>query len=130
MPINTAAADTSNGLLLSTVIIYAIAMLCYACDFAFAKHRVLAEVSEAADVAVPELVAAGAGGPAAASAGGSSAGGQTTSVSGSRPPAGIGGSKPTSRWPSGFWLRLAFSLTCVGVAVQVCAICTRGIAED
>ena len=44
MPINAAAADTSNGLLLSAVIIYAIAMLCYAFDLAFAKHRVLAGV--------------------------------------------------------------------------------------
>ncbi len=68
MPINIAAADTSNGLLLSTVIIYAIAMLCYACDFAFAKHRVLAGVSEPTAAAVPELVGAGAGGLASAGA--------------------------------------------------------------
>ena len=56
MPINITLADTSNGLLLSTVVIYAIAMLCYACDFAFAKHRVLGNLTEKADVApVPEL---------------------------------------------------------------------------
>jgi cytochrome c-type biogenesis protein CcsB len=116
MPINTAAADTSNGLLLSTVIIYAIAMLCYACDFAFAKHRVLDGVSEQAAVAVPELVAAGAGGPA-------------VTVSGSRPPAAADGDTPAGRWPSGFWLRLAFSLTCVGLLVHVVAILTRGISE-
>jgi cytochrome c-type biogenesis protein CcsB len=117
MPINTAAADTSNGLLLSTVIIYAIAMLCYACDFAFAKHRVLAGVSEQAEVAVPELVAAGAGGP-------------STGVGGIRPAAGGAAGTAASRWPSGFWLRLAFALTCVGVTVHVVAIFTRGIAED
>jgi cytochrome c-type biogenesis protein CcsB len=117
MPINTAAADTSNGLLLSTVIIYAIAMLCYACDFAFAKHRVLAGVSEQAEVAVPELVAAGAGGP-------------STGVGGIRPAAGVAAGTAASRWPSGFWLRLAFALTCVGVTVHVVAIFTRGIAED
>ena len=116
MPINTAAADTSNGLLLSTVIIYAIAMLCYACDFAFAKHRVLAGVSDQAEVAVPELVAAGAGGPSA-------------TVSESRPAAVAGGDTPASRLPSGFWLRLAFSLTCVGLLVHVVAIFTRGISE-
>ncbi len=116
MPINIAAADTSNGLLLSTVIIYAIAMLCYACDFAFAKHRVLAEVREQAAVAVPELVTAGAGGP-------------STGVGGSRAAADVVADKRASRWPSGFWLRLAFSLTCVGVLVHVIAIFTRGIAE-
>jgi cytochrome c-type biogenesis protein CcsB len=133
MPINTAAADTSNGLLLSAVIIYAIAMLCYACDFAFAKHRLLAGVSETAEVAVPELVGAGAGGSATAGANGSAAvgaGGPATMVSGSRPPAVVVAGKPASRWPSGFWLRLAFALTCVGVTVHVSAIFTRGIAED
>ena len=117
MPINTAAADTSNGLLLSAVIIYAIAMLCYAFDFAFAKHRVLAGVQEPTGVAVPELVGASVGGPA-------------TIVGGSRPPAGMTAGQAVSRWPSGFWLRLAFALTCVGVAVHVTAIVTRGIAED
>ncbi len=116
MPINIAAADTSNGLLLSTVIIYAIAMLCYACDFAFAKHRVMADVSEQAAVAVPELVTAGAGGP-------------SVGVGGKRPAADIVADKHASRWPSGFWLRLAFSLTCVGLLVHVVAIFTRGIAE-
>jgi len=117
MPINTAAATTSNGLLLSTVIIYAIAMLCYACDLAFAKHRVLAGVNEPAEVAVPELVGAGSGGPAAI-------------VGASRPPFDVTTGKAVSRWPSGFWLRLAFALTCVGVAVHIAAIFTRGIAED
>jgi len=131
MPINTAVADTSNGLLLSTVIIYAIAMLCYACDFAFAKHRVLAGMSEPAEAAVPELVSAGAG-VAAAGAGAATAGGRgpATTVGVSRPQDGVVAGKPASRWPSGFWLRLAFSLTCAGVAIHVSAIFTRGIAED
>jgi len=141
MPIDTTVADTSNGLLLSTVIIYAIAMLCYACDFAFAKHRVLGDVAEKADVAVPELVAAGAGagvGAGADAGGGASAGASGRSRAGagrsalaaaaSQPPPSAA-AKPASRWPSGFWLRLAFSLTCVGLAVHVIAILTRGIAE-
>src|SRR5215469_870569 len=128
MPINTAAASTSNGLLLGTVIIYAIAMLCYACDLAFAKHRVLAGATEPAEVAVPELVGAGGGGPAAG--GPAAAAGSATTTGRNRPPVDVVTSKPASRWPSGFWLRLAFSLTCVGVAVHVAAILTRGIAED
>jgi cytochrome c-type biogenesis protein CcsB len=124
MPINTAAADTSNGLLLSTVIIYAIAMLCYACDFAFAKHRVLAGLTESAPVAAPELVAARVGstpGKAARTA-------DRSSGIGAVP--GAGSAQPASRWPIGFWQRLAFALTCVGLAVHIVAICTRGIAED
>jgi cytochrome c-type biogenesis protein CcsB len=107
--------DLSNGLLLATVVLYALAMLCYASDFAFAKHRVMAGLTDAA-VAVPELVAAGAGGPA-------------TSVTGSAPPAPAATSTQASRWPSGFWLRLAFGLTCLGLTAHLLAILTRGIAE-
>jgi cytochrome c-type biogenesis protein CcsB len=135
MPINTTLADTSNALLLSTVVIYAIAMLCYACDFAFAKHRVLAGLAETAGVAaVPELVGAGAG--AGAVAAGASVGPPATGVAGNLPPPAVASAavapaadQAPSRWPAGFWLRLAFSLTCVGVAVHVVAIFTRGIAE-
>jgi hypothetical protein len=79
MPVNTTLADASNGLLLSTLILYALAMLCYAGDLAFARHRVLAGIDSATDAdakvtgaRVPELVgagapAAGAGGPASGS---------------------------------------------------------------
>ena len=116
MPINATVADTSNALLLGTVIVYAIAMLCYACDFAFAKRRVMAGISETAEVAVPELVGARAGGPA-------------IGVSADRPSVAVTGDRKESRWPSGFWLRLAFGLTCIGLTVDVLAILTRGIAE-
>ncbi len=111
MPVNPGLADFSNVLLLTTVILYALAMLSYACDLAFARQRVLATE------AVPELVAAGAGGPAIVLRDG----GETTQVPSGQPAAG--------RWPSGFWLRLAFGLTCAGVFLHVLAIATRGVAE-
>jgi len=111
MPVNTSLADASNALLFSTVILYALAMLSYACDFAFAKQRVIAAVT------VPELVAAGAGGPAIA----------TRDAAGDQP-AGTGAAE-TGRWPAGFWLRLAFGLTCLGLVTHVFAILTRGLAE-
>jgi cytochrome c-type biogenesis protein CcsB len=124
MPVNSGLAQVSNALLFGTVILYAIAMLCYACDFAFGKQRVLAvaPVSELVSAGAPT----GAGGAGAAalvrpdaagSAAGGSAGGSAARGSASR------------RWPSGFWLRLAFSLTCVGVTGQVLAILARGLAE-
>ncbi len=40
--INPALADASNALVLTAVLLYALAMLCYACDFAFRKERLLA----------------------------------------------------------------------------------------
>jgi cytochrome c-type biogenesis protein CcsB len=113
MPVNTGLADTSNALLFSTVILYALAMLSYACDFAFAKQRVMATV------AVPELVSAGAGGPAM----------PVASAGDPVPPADRAGGAPAGRWPTGFWLRLAFGLTCVGLVLHVFAILTRGLAE-
>jgi cytochrome c-type biogenesis protein CcsB len=165
MPVNTTLADFSNGLLLSTLILYALAMLCYASDFAFARHRVLAGVGEAeaapakADAAAsaelvetPELVTAGAGSAAvpavavppangapprrAAAAGaamaGAAAGMAVLTVAGAASLTSHGGpssDEPVSRWPSRFWLRLAFGLTCTGVALHVFAILTRGLAE-
>jgi len=140
MPINTTLADVSSGLLLSTLILYALAMLCYACDFAFARHRVLAGVTEAesARTQVPALVGAGAGvaAGAVAGAGGPGAGGPATPVGPTGPvkadlyPADAADelSQP-SRWPSGFWLRLAFGLTCIAWVLHVTAILTRGLAE-
>ena len=140
MPVNATLADTSNGLLLSTLILYALAMLCYASDFAFAKHRVLADVADASTAAapdlvpVPELVTAGAGGRSASAqsvaAKQAAANGSSAALVAS-PPAGRGrGDAPASHWPSGFWLRLAFGLTCTGVVLHVFAIFTRGLAED
>src|ERR1700689_5255997 len=104
MPVNSGLADVSNALLFSTVILYALAMLAYACDFAFARQRVLA------DVEVPELVAVGAGGPAAAVRPRA-----RRPVPPPAPPAG----EQASRWPSGFWIRVAFALTCIGVTCHV-----------
>ena len=129
MPVNSGLAQVSNELLFSTVILYAFAMLCYACDFAFAKQ------SMPASAAVPELV--GAGATAGASAGTGAAAGPGASAVAGGPvalvsidgAAGSGAGSASSRWPSGFWLRLAFGLTCIGVTAQVLAILTRGIAE-
>ncbi|HXW46399.1 MAG TPA: c-type cytochrome biogenesis protein CcsB [Streptosporangiaceae bacterium] len=109
MPVNTGLADASNVLLLSTVILYALAMLCYACDFAFAQQRVLADVPA-------ERVAVGAGGP-------------PVSLPASAPPGPAPVGQPAGRWPQGLWLGTAFGLTCLGLVLQVFAILTRGLAE-
>jgi cytochrome c-type biogenesis protein CcsB len=110
MHVSTALADASNAFLVATVILYALAMLAYACDFAFARQRVLA------DVEAPALVAVGAGGPAVPVAAGPGA------------PAGRDAA-PAGRWPSGVWLRTAFGLTCLGVTCHVLSILARGVAE-
>jgi cytochrome c-type biogenesis protein CcsB len=137
MPINATLAGLSNGLLLAAVLLYALAMLCYASDFAFARHRVMAGLTDAAVTdaavteAVPSLVAAGAGGPAVPVTGAGAGAGTAVDVpaTSAAPPAAPGTRAGASRWPSGFWLRLAFGLTCLGVTAHVLAILTRGLAE-
>jgi cytochrome c-type biogenesis protein CcsB len=113
MSVNIDLADASNAFLLTTVILYALAMLAYACDFAFARQRVLA------DVEAPALVAVGAGGPQAAARPDAPAG---------PPPAATAGERP-GRWPSGVWVRTAFGLTCLGLTCHVLSIVARGLAE-
>jgi cytochrome c-type biogenesis protein CcsB len=125
--INHGLADASNGLLLGTVVLYALAMLCYACDFAFSKERLLAPARERAERA-PELVAASvAGGPGAAAATLDRRGPADASGSGQD---GAGEAPAVARlWPAGFWLRTAFALTCTGLVAHLAAITTRGLAE-
>jgi cytochrome c-type biogenesis protein CcsB len=119
MPVSSGLAQVSNEFLFGTVVVYALAMLCYACDFAFARQRVLAAAP------VPELVGAGAGGPALPPSPPSAA-----NEVAAGPATGFGARQAAaSRWPSGFWLRLAFGLTCIGVTLHVLAILTRGLAE-
>jgi cytochrome c-type biogenesis protein CcsB len=118
MPINHGLADASNAFLLTTVVLYALAMLSYACDFAFRSVMVRdqAAVPATAGAAVPEMALAGAGGPSVAvRLGGPSAP--------APPPA------PAGRWPTGFWLRGAFGLTCLGLLTHLIAITTRGLSE-
>ena len=113
MPVNLGLADVSNGLLLSTVVIYALAMLAYACDFAFG-HRAVAATAPAR---VPELVGAVSGAPAS--------GGDTTVG------AGAGDTVPATpgHRAAGRWMRTAFTLTCVGLATHITGILTRGLSE-
>ncbi len=67
MPVNIGLAQLSYGLLVTSLVIYALAMLAYACDFAFSKERVLTGLAAvpagtaASPSEVPELVAAGIG---------------------------------------------------------------------
>jgi cytochrome c-type biogenesis protein CcsB len=115
MPVNTGLADASNVLLFSTVIMYALAMLSYAFDFAFARQRVLADIPA-------ERVAVGAGGPPVTVPGGPAGPPRAAT-----PAVPVG--QPAERWPGGFWLRTAFGLTCIGLVLHVFAILTRGLAE-
>jgi cytochrome c-type biogenesis protein CcsB len=149
--INTGLAQVSSAFLFATVVLYAIAMLAYACDFAFSKARVMraaavavpgesaAATGQASAAARPEPAAVGvAAGGLAAAAAAAPGGGMITLQPGQRDQAGGPGGgagqaaalpERESPWPAGMWLRTAFGLTCIGLALQLLALLTRGIAE-
>jgi cytochrome c-type biogenesis protein CcsB len=127
VPINTGLAHLSNGLLISAVVVYAVAMLAYACDFAFGRKKAPSVVK----AQVPVLVSAQAGSLAGASpvTGDAPAGGAGPGAS-----AAVGGAAATApvqrlgRGPVGFWVTTAVVLTCVGLAFHIAGVTTRGLA--
>jgi cytochrome c-type biogenesis protein CcsB len=121
MPIDTGLAHLSNDLLLFAVVVYAVAMLAYACDFAFGKKQEPAVIT----ARVPELVgakaagaAAGAAGPDGDPAGGPGNGAEEAALSGQR----------LGRGPVGIWVKTAVVLTCIGLAAHSTGVLTRGLA--
>jgi cytochrome c-type biogenesis protein CcsB len=104
MPVNTGLATVSNDFLLTAVVIYALAMLAFACDFAFGPRP-----ATAAAVKVPALVGAGA----AAGPGGAAAG--TSAVT-------------AGRERLGRWVAIAVTLTCLGLALHITGVVTRGLS--
>jgi cytochrome c-type biogenesis protein CcsB len=136
--ISSGLADASNGFLLATVLLYALAMLAYACDFAFRKERLLGPEAAASATAAQATsrvpVTAGATVAGGTASGSAAAGGGAATLSAASSTAGDGPAGPSgpvrpSRWPSGLWLRTAFVLTCVGLVGHLTAIITRGLAE-
>jgi cytochrome c-type biogenesis protein CcsB len=131
--LNIGLADFSQGLLLSAIVIYALAMLAYAGDFAFGRRpaSVLAG-AQGTVAAAPELVGAAAAAP-----------GNTGAViappaADPGPPPGHSAEPPGPARPApagqdaskrGAWVRVAFILTCTGLAAHITGIVTRGVAE-
>jgi cytochrome c-type biogenesis protein CcsB len=148
MPVNTGLADISNDLLLTAVVIYALAMVAYACDFAFGRKKVpalraakvpalvggVAAPDEAALVgAKPAASAGGArpavGTPPAASSGvaasGASRSGESTAGSGP-PRSGLG--TLLDRDSLGRWVTIAVVLTSLGLAAHIGGVVLRGVS--
>jgi cytochrome c-type biogenesis protein CcsB len=112
MPVNTGLADVSNDFLLAAVVIYALAMLAFACDFAFGRKPVKA----AAAARVPALVGAAAG---------SGDGASTPAVPA---PAVTAPARAPGRSGIGRWVAIAVALVCLGLAAHVTGVVTRGLS--
>jgi cytochrome c-type biogenesis protein CcsB len=113
MPVNTGLADVSNDFLLAAVVIYALAMLAYACDFAFGKKPARA----AATARVPALVGAAAG----------SGDAPVGQVPAGQVPA--GGAPGRDRvLTAGRWIAIAVAMTCLGLAAHTTGVVLRGVS--
>ena len=134
MGINQGLSHLSDHFLMVTLVLYFLAVLSFAADFAFGRRPATAPPK----AALPELVPAGAAGAAAAGPGQDSA-----TDAGSAPPDGAnasngsGGSghaggvaavrRPSLRDAS-FWVRAGLGLTVLGVLAQIVGVVIRGLA--
>src|ERR1700758_1515682 len=109
MPVNLGFAQASNDFLIAALLVYSLAVLAFAGDYAFGRPRRATAVKAAAP-AVPHLATVGAGAAGAGSADAGQAG----------PPVPAGGGagtmpvRPTgafrSIWEAGPWVRAAATL--------------------
>jgi cytochrome c-type biogenesis protein CcsB len=148
--VNLGLAHVSTDFMIAALLIYSLALLAFAGDYAFGRPRRKAATA-AAPVAERAAQFAAVGAAAAASAGVAATGGaasdgavldapapELTGGSGaSAGPAGSAGSvaRPTrpsgpfrSLWEAGPWVRVAASLSWLGILAHVVAVTTRGFA--
>jgi cytochrome c-type biogenesis protein CcsB len=145
VPINTGLATVSNDFLLAAVAIYALAMLAYALDFAFGgrpapsvsavRARELVGAAAAGTAGRAESAAAGTTARARTDGAGTAAA-ATAGTAGASSAAGPGWSaglidrlsQRLGRGPAGFWVRIAVTLNCAGLAAHITGVVTRGLA--
>jgi cytochrome c-type biogenesis protein CcsB len=135
VPVNTGLATVSNDFLLAAVAIYALAMLAYAFDFAFGGRKAPAVsavrarelVGAAASAAPARAESAGAGTAPADAAEGTAA---ASAAAGHGWSAALVDSlsRGLGRGPAGFWVKIAVTLNCVGLAAHITGVVTRGLA--
>jgi cytochrome c-type biogenesis protein CcsB len=123
MAINQGLSHLSDHFLMVTLVLYFLAVLAFAADFAFGKRT----SAEPVKAEVPELVTAGAAGAAAATTSPASA---TTGTG--RP--GNGGAAAAGRTgrpglrDASFWVRAGLALTVLGLVAHIVGVVIRGLA--
>lgn len=127
MPINQGLSHLSDHFLMVALLLYFLAVLAFAADFAFGRRS-----TGTATVAGPaELVPAGVTAPAAegtqvAGADGTAAGPTATPAGGAPGKPGILGRR--GGLPAGPWVRAGLGLTILGLALHIVGVITRGLA--
>jgi cytochrome c-type biogenesis protein CcsB len=121
---NVALGNVSNAFMIAALLIYSLAVLAFAADFAFGRPR---RGAESGRTQVRELATVGAG-----SSGGAASDAQAAS---SDPAAGVADSMPPIAQPplrailaAGRWVRAGMALSTAGVLAHALAVITRGLA--
>ncbi len=124
MSVNLGFAQASNDFLIAALLIYSVAVIAFAGDYAFGRPRRRAAAVKAAAPAAAELATVGAG---------AAGGGATTETP--KPPAPAVPAAPAPRigWfaairEAGPWIRAAVAFSALGMLAHLVAVVTRGLA--
>jgi cytochrome c-type biogenesis protein CcsB len=127
--VNLGLAHVSTDFMIAALLIYSLALLAFAGDYAFGRPRRKAATA-AAPVAerAAQFAAVGAGAPGAAASDGAVASDLTGGPAGSdaRPTRPAGAFR--SIWEAGPWVRVAASLSWLGILAHIVAVTARGLA--
>jgi cytochrome c-type biogenesis protein CcsB len=130
VPVNLGLAQVSSDFMIAALLIYSVAVLAFAGDYAFGRPRRVARAAAPMAVPAAALAAVGANGAVAGSPAapvGSGASGASGMAGGAGMPA-----RPTGAfraiWEAGPWIRVAVTLSAVGMLAHVLAVTTRGFA--
>ena len=138
MPVNLALGHVSNDFMIAALVLYSLAVIAFAGDFAFGRPKRAADANaqparELATIGAPASAAV-AGAPASTVAGSPVASGAVASGTGQ------GGGSPGDNMPelavpalraimaAGNWVRAAMVLSTAGVLAHALAVTTRGLA--
>jgi len=125
VPVNLGFAHASNDFLIAALLIYSVAVIAFAGDYAFGRPlRAAAKSAKPAEVAQLATVGAAAGAGAAAELSGPAT--PLPGSAGAVPGRPAGGFR--SVWREGPWVRAAVACTAVGALAHLTAVVTRGLA--
>ena len=132
MPVNLGFAQASNDFLIAALLIYSLAVIAFAGDYAFGRPRRTAAAVRAAAVPVAELAAVGAGaaavtGPAPAAASEARPVPPVPAGGGTLPPGRRAGTLASVR-EAGPWVRFAVAFSILGALTHLAAVTCRGVA--
>jgi cytochrome c-type biogenesis protein CcsB len=131
--VNLGFAQASSDFLIAALLIYSLAVIAFAGDYAFGRPRRTSAEKAAAAPATAQLAAVGAGTVSGGGAG--SLAGPGESAEPVVPPGGGTGKPPAPRtgafraiWAAGPWVRAAATFSVLGMLMHVAAVTTRGLA--